>query len=998
MIKKSIKAIIKFCFAAFFAFFAIIVIFSMIIYKNPTEISIFSKYLGSKMGVFLPQGIKLDVESISIYFDDNLRLNVDVLNFKLISQSKTELSTSGLSIILDPIAVFPQRHARFFNISISNPAIINGWIRDSDNISHNNSALIKRISQFIKEKAHYLVKFAISINDIDIEFKKHNHLSTIRLHQLTIQPLIEENVLLFDVYGDIDIGKKNNTLTARINPTLQDQISANIKVTKFSNATLKEFGIDLPVLHNTNVEVDLDLHAIIKSFRNIEYLGFKVTNYYGDIMPNDVINRKIDIRELDVEGYCNNTCSNVYIEKLKIIAPQLEINGTADIIANDIDNILKTDLTILGLDVKMLEYYWPDDFIKRTRDWVFSHIKDGEIKSANAKLTLDLNEIKLKNIQNSDFNIAMQLENAAIKHIHTDSVIDNINAKIDIINDNIKFYIQEVFVKNALFEEVYGEVANVSSADSYIMLKFNTFGEISDLIASSAEYVDLQALKQYKVSGYADGALSVKFPLEELKSRDLMLQGKINAKNATIYDVFKTQHITDSDITMTFDSSNINATGKGVFLDSDINFDVKYGIISGDMDAKISSDVSIESLKKHIAIPSYISGNSLVKFSIRNKKKVISYNMDADLLNTSVVYEKFNINKDVGINGTLSADIRKEGDKYIIDKYAFEIPNLHSNGSGGFDFDRHGVHLVSDSTTFFKGNFKFKYFDGIGERKLKIYGKSFDVTFFSPHLYRSHNHIDGKFNDRDNVRLSVDLDVDKIYMHNNVIFNQSHLDLLMDGSAIKKASFAGYFDDKEEISLNIDGDMLDLSIANAGAFFRAMDFNDRIKNGVLIASGSLNGNNFDGKIHITDYIMHKAPVLTKLLSLLSFSSISSIISMLSTNGMQFDRLECPIKINSEAIYLDSCITTGPSLSLTASGYVNINSRTLDIKGSVAPQNIISSTLKYIPFIGDSLLSKKDGSLFGASYTIFGPIEDPVMKANPLSLFVPSIFRDAVGNE
>ncbi|MGY9054150.1 MAG: hypothetical protein ACKVGZ_00825, partial [Alphaproteobacteria bacterium] len=81
---------------------------------------------------------------------------------------------------------------------------------------------------------------------------------------------------------------------------------------------------------------------------------------------------------------------------------------------------------------------------------------------------------------------------------------------------------------------------------------------------------------------------------------------------------------------------------------------------------------------------------------------------------------------------------------------------------------------------------------------------------------------------------------------------------------------------------------------------------------------------------------------------------------------------------------------GGSLGITFRGDVDLPTQKMDLRGAVVPIYVFNRLLSSVPIVGD-ILTGGDG-LFAVSYTVKGPLSDPKIKVNPLSLLVPGGLR------
>ncbi|MGH6933916.1 MAG: AsmA-like C-terminal domain-containing protein, partial [Dongiaceae bacterium] len=83
---------------------------------------------------------------------------------------------------------------------------------------------------------------------------------------------------------------------------------------------------------------------------------------------------------------------------------------------------------------------------------------------------------------------------------------------------------------------------------------------------------------------------------------------------------------------------------------------------------------------------------------------------------------------------------------------------------------------------------------------------------------------------------------------------------------------------------------------------------------------------------------------------------------------------------------------GPSIGLTATGRVNFETDTIDLRGTVVPAYAVNSFLGKIPLLGDILVGGEGEGMFAATYHARGPMADPELSVNPLAALAPGFLR------
>lgn len=180
---------------------------------------------------------------------------------------------------------------------------------------------------------------------------------------------------------------------------------------------------------------------------------------------------------------------------------------------------------------------------------------------------------------------------------------------------------------------------------------------------------------------------------------------------------------------------------------------------------------------------------------------------------------------------------------------------------------------------------------------------------------------------------------------------------------------------------------------DAGALLRAIDVYPNFEGGVLdfegLADDRAPGAPVTGRLTGSNLRLKNAPVIANLLSL---GSLTGISDQLEGEGILFTRLEAPIRISPHAIDIEEAILAGPALGATLKGHVDRRSDRLDLGGTIVPAYTLNSFFGNIPVLGDIIVGREGEGIFGITYAIIGPADTPEIIVNPLSAFVPGIFR------
>ena len=140
---------------------------------------------------------------------------------------------------------------------------------------------------------------------------------------------------------------------------------------------------------------------------------------------------------------------------------------------------------------------------------------------------------------------------------------------------------------------------------------------------------------------------------------------------------------------------------------------------------------------------------------------------------------------------------------------------------------------------------------------------------------------------------------------------------------------------------------------------------------------------WDGRVQINDLVVRDAPALAELLSALS---IVGMLEQMAVGGLLFATVESQMTLSPDGLTLVEGRANGPSMGITFEGLVSPPRGVMDLQGVVSPIYLVNG-------IGGALFARRGEGLFGMSYRMSGPLRDPNIQVNPLSILAPGVFRE-----
>jgi hypothetical protein len=159
---------------------------------------------------------------------------------------------------------------------------------------------------------------------------------------------------------------------------------------------------------------------------------------------------------------------------------------------------------------------------------------------------------------------------------------------------------------------------------------------------------------------------------------------------------------------------------------------------------------------------------------------------------------------------------------------------------------------------------------------------------------------------------------------------------------------------------------------NATADFRA-DTNDDF-------AQTLTGK---GAFRVNDGTAYRLRVLARVLSMISVSGLlRGRLPDPFVDGIPFRVLRANLTAKDGVLHTKNLILDGPVLRMSAVGYVDLPSNTLNMTVGVMPFNMIDNVLSYVPFVGSELVGQD--SLLAIYVSASGSASDPLVLPAPIT--------------
>jgi len=515
-------------------------------------------------------------------------------------------------------------------------------------------------------------------------------------------------------------------------------------------------------------------------------------------------------------------------------------------------------------------------------------------------------------------------------------------------------------------------------------------------------------------SGTADTRLKLRFILEkDLTIDQVTVSATSRMRKVAVANAILGRGISDGDLALTIDNKAMVVTG-----------DVSLGTIPGTLEWRRNFDDkapvsalyvlrgSVDNRQREEEFgltfapfsPDFIDGpiGAEVRWEIQSsgKGRMLA---KLDLSRARLALPPMDWSKPAGGAGSAEVELALQGERITgIPSFTVGAPDLKARGSVTIDETSGGLDRVDlDALTFGRTDVKGAMVAGAdGGWTLTAHGPSIDLAPILDDLFSDDSAFDEAAGQPD---LSVAVDLDQVWVGPGQALQRVRGTLARGDGRWRAVTISGVVKDDKTLSVRVepgkDGKR-NLSVVSndAGETLRTFGYYENMIGGSLDIRGafddSLRGSPLVGRLTASDFRIIKAPVLAHLVSIVA---LTGIVDALQGPGLSFASLDIPFTQHDGVITLKDGRVHGSALGFTASGKIFTHDDVIDVEGTLVPAYAINSALGNIPFVGGIFSGgEKGGGVFAATYKMTGPLEQPKVTVNPLSVLAPGFLRKLFG--
>lgn len=676
---------------------------------------------------------------------------------------------------------------------------------------------------------------------------------------------------------------------------------------------------------------------------------------------------------------------------------------------------IDADGRIAAIGIRDLLHYWPLNVGEGPRGWIDTNVAAGRIGPVSLHTHLLPGALDQPALPDDAISVSFPMTGATITYVHGLTPMTNVAGNAVLSGDTFKGEILSGAVGRIAVGASHVVIANLHVDNAPAEISAHAVGALPDVLAlideKPLQYPTRFHIRTQGAKGTMVADLSFHVPTKHDVSIDdvgILVKANVTGLALALGEHMK---ITDGTTDFVIDNDKLHAAGPVKLGDVLLNVDwletfkdtpiTTHIVAKGPLDDAARGEFGFR-------LGDFIAGPVNVVAQIQGRRAQLqTAQMTLDLTPASVGYELINYKKPPGIQagGTATARFAPDGTVRSAD-FSIAGPGLVAKGTATLnangDLERLDAPVVKAGPA---NDFAVSYLQG-PSINLVVNGHSFDGSALGRHnpgVSTEGGSVPPPPMDS-NDPFHATVKVDRLVLRDGVSLAPFALEVSGLGHRPQAMTLSALQSKTDKVSgiLSIDdsGRHVTLGADDAGLLLKGVFGMESVRGGALsvtvklppMADAARNDSgvpDYTGVLAMHDFRVLNQSFLTRLFTA---GSLEGFVNLMRGEGVAIDKLEAPFTTRGDVIAIRDAQASGPSIGITADGYLDRRSNQLALKGALAPAYGLNSVLGAIPLLGDVLVSKKGEGILGMTYSATGSMDAPDVSMNPLSVLAPGILR------
>lgn len=688
------------------------------------------------------------------------------------------------------------------------------------------------------------------------------------------------------------------------------------------------------------------------------------------------------------------------------------------------------------MSVSFLRTIWPTFVAHGTRDWVGTNISAGRISGGNLAINLPNDVLKQMkaggDIPDKAVFFELRLSGLVIHHlkglppIHTTETTARVIGRRFIFDAPDPSRIILPSGKSATLHGGQFIVGDLRPRFPNGEIHFRGEGAVDAALElldhQPLGYVQAVGMKTDILAGHMDASFSIGLPLlKDVKFKQLSLSGKARVSDMSSNGLPGGFTVKGGEVNFDVTEKAIEASGEirlngvPVSLAWQRIFDAPPERqprlrVAGVLSAKARDELGLK--VNHI-----LKGDLPVALAVETRKGLPPLlSAEANLSNAELFLTSIGWRKPLGQRASLTFDVVPgEGGLVTLENFTMTGDGLSIVGEmrlnekrrlAGFSFNQFSPNALTQLSI-------------IGDLtpqnvlKVQARGPSFDGRQFFRSLFSA-----GKLSEdqpeppSEEPGLDLRVEIDTVFGHFDSTVKSVTIEAKRRAGKLSYLDVSGRLNGSAPVAVRVEQKQgepryLLAEATDAGTAFRLVGFYPAIQGGQTSLRVNLDGSGpaeKTGRLFVQNFLITGDQVVGQVLSSVeqerarsgrgASSQRRSARNRAAPSGnvLQFDRMTVPFSVGHGQFVLHDSAINGPVIGATLRGRIDFGRNAINLSGTYVPLYGLNAVLGEVPILGDIFVSRRGEGLLGITFAVQGPMANPNVLVNPVSMVAPGFLR------
>ena len=673
----------------------------------------------------------------------------------------------------------------------------------------------------------------------------------------------------------------------------------------------------------------------------------------------------------------------------------LTLNGWTD------ESTIEWTLAVADLPVDHLSRYWPVVVAPKARNWFTGHVSNGILRRGAMTMRSTLGDLASDDPSTSGLEIAADVDGITIDYQSGMPPLADVDSEIALIADTVTIETSGGTTGSITADR--GRVT-LDGFDGAMVVAIDLAGPVRDVLAVAAQQqLFASADERFApagITGSLNGTLEIALTGSPTDDGDVRFAGSFDDVGLSLSGY----QVTAGNGTFSF--------GPPGLLDLNADLHVNGVPVAGRWQLALADDAEMrerleikarvnESQRDALGlVDPFMSTGSIDVTASRSVtgNGVATWHVDADLLDLAFGADDFPGAKSSGEPGSIRLVATENDGTVDIRELNVEAGSIVARAAG--IVAPHALHLDVERLTVGRTDVSGALeVSPDGVYSITIDSGSIDLVPLA----------DERGTTTELPRLTIAGTVSRLWTADNRLVRNLVINADIDGNMFESLDAAGEIEGGSLVALQIwrvspEERRFDYRAQDMGDALQLFAGLDNIDGGELAVSGRLDDSRNPpvriGTVTTERFAVYDAPILAHLFAA---ASLPGLANLLNNDGLVFDATLLAFRQEGERLSVTDGRLFGQGIRILVDGDIFIDQQTLRLAGTMVPTNPLNTLFQDIPLLGDIIAGAEDGDgIFAFTFNVDGPVDDPDVRVNPLSILAPGILRklftDSLGDE